>query len=67
MGEVCTGSGSTALPLPFDLGLVGLVGLGSALSRRRFPRRGDSSAAFPGGGLAGVDDATGLNVSIGED
>lgn len=67
MGEVCTGSGLTTLPLPFDFGLVDLVGLASTLSRRRFPRRGDSSAGFPGGGLAGVDDATGLNASIGED
>jgi hypothetical protein len=53
------------LALPFDLGLVDLVGVASVSSRRRFPRRGDSSTTFPTGGLAGVDDATGLNASIG--
>lgn len=63
-------SGSTALLFPFDfglVGLVGLVGLAPVSSRRRFPRRGDSSTALPVCGLAGVDDATGLNASIGED
>ena len=63
-GEVCTGPGPTALSLPLDFGLEGLA---SDLSRRRFPRRGDSSTTLVVGGLAGVDDATGLNVSMGED
>jgi len=67
MGEVCTGAGSTGLSLPFDLGLVDLVRLPSVSSRRCFPRRGDSSTTLPAGGLAGVDDATGLNASMGED
>jgi len=52
------------LSLPFDFGLEGL---GSVLSRRRFPRSGDSSTTLAPGGLAGVDDATGLNASMGED
>ena len=64
MGEVCTGLGSNASFLSFDLCLVGLA---SVLSRRLFPRRGDSSVTSPAGGLAGVDDATGLNASTGED
>lgn len=67
MGEVCTGAGFTGPHLSFDFGLVDFVGLASASSRRRFPRRGDSSTTFPTGGFAGVDDATGLNASIGED
>jgi len=67
MGEVCTCPRSTVLFLPFDFGLVDLVGLESVSSRRRFPRRGDSSTALLVGGFAGVDDATGLNASIGED
>ena len=67
MREVRTVSGSTALLLPFDFGLVGLVGLAPVSSRRRFPRRGDSSTTLAVCGLAGVDDATGLNASIGED
>ena len=70
IGEVCTGAGSTGFPLPFDLGLEDLVGpasVSSVASRRRFPRRGDSSPTLPSVGLAGVDEATGLNASIGED
>jgi hypothetical protein len=66
IGEVYWGDGYAAFPLPLDLCLV-LLGLVSASSRGRFPRRGDSSTTFPRGGLAGVEDATGLNVSMGED
>lgn len=67
IGEVCSEARSTALPLPFDLGFVDLVGLGSTSPCRRFPRRGDWSKTLPGGGFAGAEDATGLKVSIGED
>ena len=67
MGEVCTGAGSTGMRLSFDPGFVDFVGLASVSSRRRFPRRSDSSTTFPTGGLAGVDDATGLNAPTGED
>ena len=67
IGEVCTGAGSAGMPLPFDLGLAGPLGLTPVSPHRRFPRRGDSSATFLTGGLAGVDDATGPNASIGED
>lgn len=67
IGEVGSGARSTILPLPFDFSLVDLVGPASASLCRRFPRSGDSSTGVPGGGLAGVEDATGLKVSIGED